>query len=599
MASSRCLLAGIILGCSIFLPLAASAVPLCAGEMVPGSAGAMASDELRRLAGLCLQEEARVEALALLEQIPAPERVPADAVAIGAARIALGKEVRAGVASLLAIDPAGLEPSVRVTRWQALLQGMTAKAERFNALAVIDQSLPLALPPEREELCRQEEGLLRVASSEELGAFAGRFGMVAVRYDLQTERARRALQENDQGAARKLLDEVLNGTLPFCRHSEALALRDAIEGGVWLRRAVGVILPLQDRFASFGEAVQRGIDMALAERPPQAPALTFLFRDRNSDPEENRSAVAELGNEERVMAIIGPLTGGAALAAAAEAERLQIPLLTLAQKEGVPEIGDYVFRDALTSRRQVESLVRFAVEREGHKRFAILAPENRLGQEFADLFSAAVRRHGGTVVARQGYSDSESDFRTPVKLLKGENPAIPDPKDREARNRTRIAAAPDLPFDALFIPDSGERIALIASYLAYYGVENVQLLGTSAWNSPELLDGFARYVDGAVFVEGFYPGSAQPRVRDFVARYYERYGDEPTLLEAQGYDLACLFISLLESGTILSRSELRNALAKVKSFPGVSGDLAFDPFGEAVKKPVLLRIQGGALIAAE
>jgi ABC-type branched-subunit amino acid transport system substrate-binding protein len=337
--------------------------------------------------------------------------------------------------------------------------------------------------------------------------------------------------------------------------------------------------------------------MALTERSPQAPSLAFVVRDASSDPEENRRAVVQLGNEERVMAIIGPLTGGAAVAAGVEAERLQIPLLALAQKEGVPEIGDYVFRAALTSYRQVETLVRYAIEKEGRQRFAILAPDNRLGQEFADLFGQAVLRHGGTLVAREGYSDSASDFRTPIKLLKGENPAIPDAQTKESRQLV-VSSAP-LPFDVLFIPDIGERVALIASYLAYYGVENVQLLGTSAWNTPELLERSARYVDGAVFTVGFYAGSAQPRVRDFVARYNELYGEEPSILEVEGYDLARLLIGLLERGNIRSRSELRRALAQVKNFPAVSGDLAFDPLGDAVKTPVLLRIQNGALIAAE
>lgn len=472
--------------------------------------------------------------------------------------------------------------------------------EKFNALAVIDQALPLAAAAERPELCRQEDALLQGATVSELSAFAGRLVEVTpLRYDLLTEQGRRALQKEDSASARKLLDEALNGNLPFCRHAEALQLRDKIEGGVWLRRAVGVILPLHDKFASFGEAVQRGIDMALAERPPRSRPIAFLVRDHNSEAEENRRAVEELVNDERVMAIIGPLTGGAALAAGAEAERLQIPLLALAQKDGVPEIGDYVFRDALTSRRQVEALVSYASEKEGRKRFAILAPDSRLGQEFTELFSQAVLRHGGKLVAKQNYSDSESDFRTPIKLLKGENPATPDPVDKEARQRVRIAPGPELPFDVLFIPDVGERVALIASYLAYYGVENVLFLGTSAWNSPELLERSARYVEGAVFAVGFYPGSDQPRVQDFVMRYGNLYGEEPSLLEAEGYDLARLLIGLLEGGEIRTRSELRSALAKVKNYPGVSGDLSFDPLGDAVKKPVLLRIANGSLSAAE
>jgi ABC-type branched-subunit amino acid transport system substrate-binding protein len=559
----------------------------------------MASAELRRIAKLCLAEGQKDAALLLLERIPAAEQLPGDTVGLVAAQIALGQAVKEGIADLLLIDPGSLEAPERVQRWQALLLGMQGQGEKFNALTVIAQSLPLAAGAEQEELCHQEQLLLQSASTDELNSFAGRLGVSALRYDLQTERARRALQAGETETARQFLDEALHGRLPFCRRSEALQLRDQIAGGVGLRRAVGVILPLQDKFASFGEAVQRGIDMALAERSPQAPALAFVVRDASSDPEENRRVVAQLGNEERVMAIIGPLTGGAALAAGAEAQRLEIPLLSLAQKEGVPEIGDYVFRAALTSQRQVEALVRYASEVEGRQRFAILAPDNRLGQEFADLFSAAVHRQGGTMVARQQYSDNDSDFRTPIKLLKGEDPAIPDDNSKEARKRVRIAPAPDLPFDVLFIPDVGERVALLASYLAYYGVENVQLLGTSAWNTPELLERSARYVDGAVFAVGFYAGSAQPRVRDFVARYSELYGEEPSILEVEGYELARLLISLLERGDIRSRSELRSALAKVRNFPGVSGDLAFDPLGDAVKKPVLLRIENGALIAAE
>jgi ABC-type branched-subunit amino acid transport system substrate-binding protein len=591
------LLAVIALSCALFLPASGQAASLCAEEVARNSGAVVVSTELRRVARLCLSEGEKDAALLLIERIPAEEQLPGDAVGLAAAQIALGQAVKEGVGILLAIDPLRLEAPERVQRWQALLQGMTGAGEKFNALTVIDHSLPLAAGAEREELCRQEQTLLRGASANELSAFAGRLGVSALRYDLQTERARRAVQAGEAVLARQYLDEVLNSQLLFCRRIDALQLRDEIGEGVWLRRAIGVILPLQDKFASFGEAVQRGIDMALAERPPQAPPLSFVVRNAGSEAEENRRLVTQLCTEERVMAIIGPLTGGAALAAAAEAQRLQIPLLALAQKEGVPEIGDYVFRDALTSHRQVETLVRYASAGGGRKRFAILAPENRLGQEFADLFSQAVLRHGGTVVTRQGYNDSDSDFRTPVKLLKGENPAIPDPPAKES-SRLVVRSAP-LPFDVLFIPDVGERVALIASYLAYYGVENVQILGTSAWNSPELLERSARYVDGAVFVDGFYAGSSQPRVRDFVDRYSERYGDEPTLLEAQGYDLARLLISLLEGGKIRSRSELRSALAKVKNFPGVSGDLAFDPLGDAVKKPVLLRIQNGTLIAAE
>lgn len=596
IVSVRWFLVTLTLGWALFLPAAGQAASLCAEEGVDSRAALRASSELRRVAALCLGEGKKDAALLLLERIPANEQLPTDTVWMAAAQIARGQAVQEGIANLLAIDPQSLPAAERRQRWSALLQGMLGQGQKFHALTVIEKSLPLATAAEYEELCRQEQSFLPGLSARELSIFAEHFKGTALRFDLQTEGAGRALQAGDTATARRLLDEVLNATIPFCRHAEALQLRDTLAGEVWLRRVIGVVLPLQDQFASFGEAVQRGINMALAERPPQSRPLTFLVRDVSSDPEENRRAVEKLANEDRVMAIIGPLTGGAASAAGAEAERLQIPLLALAQKEGVPEIGDFVFRSALTSRQQVEALVRYAIAEEGNRRFAILAPDNRLGQEFADLFSQSVLRQGGTLVAREGYSDSDNDFRPPIKRLKGEDPAIPD---RRAQQSSRPVRRHQLPFDVLFIPDVGERVAEISSYLAYYGFGAVQLLGTSAWNTPELLERSARYVDDAVFTVGFYPGSDQPRVRDFVTRYEELYGGEPSILEAEGYDLARLLIGLLESGEIRSRSQLRQALARVQDNYGVTGDLAFDPLGDAIRKPILLRVKNGSLLMVE
>jgi hypothetical protein len=78
---------------------------------------------------------------------------------------------------------------------------------------------------------------------------------------------------------------------------------------------------------------------------------------------------------------------------------------------------------------------------------------------------------------------------------------------REARNRICIARAVLL----LTFISTGERVALTL-YLAYYGVENVSSLGTSAWNAPNF-ERSARYVEERI-VDGFYPGSEQPRTRD-------------------------------------------------------------------------------------
>nr|NIS41436.1 ABC transporter substrate-binding protein [Desulfuromonadales bacterium] len=144
-------------------------------------------------------------------------------------------------------------------------------------------------------------------------------------------------------------------------------------------------------------------------------------------------------------------------------------------------------------------------------------------------------------------------------------------------------------FDALFIPDFAERVGLIAPQLAFYGLEDVQLLGINGWNSPDLLRMAGRYVEGAIIVDGFYLYSSYSFVKEFVNHYYETYGREPTILEAQAFDAAGIMLSLLTDESIRGRQDLRLALSQIKNYPGVTGATSFDIEGEADKILFLLQ----------
>lgn len=362
-----------------------------------------------------------------------------------------------------------------------------------------------------------------------------------------------------------------------------------------LQRAVGVLLPLSGRYATFGELVRRGMELALeAHRQSGSRAVRFLYRDTGANPELSGLAVLELAEGERVMAIAGPLTGAAAQAAATQAQQLGVPLLALSQKEGLPEVGDHVFRDSLTSRQQVQALVRYAMEERQLTAFAVLSPENRLGQEMAELFAGEVARRGGRVAARQSYSESVTDFRRQIKLLKGEDPQAPEPlppKPGEA-----VPPPRPLPFEALFIPDHADRIGLIAPQLVFYGIEQLPLLGINGWNSPDLVRLAGRFVEGAVFVDGFFRHSPYPLVQEFVDRYFEKYGEEPSILEAQGYDAAGMLLALLDRPGMRRREDLRLALSRVRNYPGVTGATSFTLQGDAEKVLFLLQVQNGNIV---
>ncbi len=132
--------------------------------------------------------------------------------------------------------------------------------------------------------------------------------------------------------------------------------------------------------------------------------------------------------------------------------------------------------------------------------------------------------------------------------------------------------------------------------VAFYGLENIQLLGTNGWNDEELPRLARQFVEGAVFADSFFLRSTYPFIQDFVEKFFNKYGEEPTILEAQGYDIAGILLTLLNDSQVSSREDIRRALAQLQNFPGVTGATRFDLIGEADKVLYLLQVQNGTIV---
>jgi branched-chain amino acid transport system substrate-binding protein len=126
----------------------------------------------------------------------------------------------------------------------------------------------------------------------------------------------------------------------------------------------------------------------------------LIVKDSRSDPGASEKAVGQL-DQQKVGAILGPMS--ASEAAAATAQRRGIPILVFTQREGIPDIGAYVFRNFITPELQVRALVSFAVEELGASRFAILYPEENYGSRYMNLFWDQVVEHGGVVNGVEAY----------------------------------------------------------------------------------------------------------------------------------------------------------------------------------------------------
>jgi branched-chain amino acid transport system substrate-binding protein len=354
---------------------------------------------------------------------------------------------------------------------------------------------------------------------------------------------------------------------------------------------IGCILPLSGRNAAYGNQALDAILLAAGVfNASKETPIRILIEDSRSEPAVAGTAVGKLADA-GVTCILGPLGSQEALEAAKEAQRLKVPILTLTQREGITEIGDYIFRNFLTGAMQVRTVVQYARTELGLHRFAILYPDDPYGNEMARLFREEVRRKGGEIRKERSYKTDQTDFAEEILALGGVvviNPGtgvtmVPLPKQN-----------PD--FEALFIPDAYDRVAMIVPQLAYHDLTGIRLIGTSGWDSPELLKTDPKQLEGAVFVDGFFSDSYSSEVNEFIEKFYMAYGREPVAMEALVYDAADMTVKVLVGNRGGTRDAFRKGLMQLNRFPGVTGRTSFPPTRDAEKELFVLMVKDGKIV---
>jgi len=523
-------------------------------------------------------------------------------------------------------------------RIQDLLGNIYRASGKFsNAIMSYIQAYRLAPPGKQPEILTNMKETIPSVETADLESFVETFRKTPPGGYLHFYLAQRYA---DEGRIETALDVLSNFFKFFPNHEKlenALAFREELKSRALVDRfLIGCILPLSGAYAAFGERALTGIELALNLFNAQVHThpVQLAVKDSKGDPKEAVAALKALALNEGVIGIIGPMITSESVAL--EAQALKIPVVTLTQKAQIPALGDYVFRNFLTPLSQVETIVSYSVKDLGLDRFAILYPDEPYGISFMNSFWDALIRHGAQVVGIESYTPEQTDFNEQIRKLVGLYYPRPEPEERAWSDgevalwntllhlrwppaQTTELETPDNPdeatvfeqepprdedaepdpivdFQAVFIPDSYGKVALITPQLLYHGVEGVLLLGCNLWHSPELIRMAHEYVQDAVISEGFFAQSPLPRVVNFVNNYKRIFGSTPGYLEAQAYDTAWILCQATNTPKVNSRISLKRTLTGLADFPGVTGITSFDESGEINRDTYLLKIQGRQFI---
>jgi branched-chain amino acid transport system substrate-binding protein len=416
------------------------------------------------------------------------------------------------------------------------------------------------------------------------------------------------------GSGEARLKRIISDFPDSTRMAEAKQLLTASENQHLVdSMAVGVLLPLRGKFAKFGQRTLQSINLAFRifnQNEPESK-VTLVVQDAGEDPESALKGLNELFFRHHVVAVVGPMLSKGIDQVTQRAQELGLPILTLAQQPGVN--GEYVFSGGITAKVQAEEMARYAIEKLGLQKFAIVYGKDRFGEEYSQAYWDAVTSMGGQIVGAESYRPGETDFRQVVDRLTGTH--YQDARQRELdelakmretdsiTKRTRktehyFALKPIIDFQAVFIPDDPKVVGQILPTFAYRDVEGVKFLGIGTWNSPELLARAQGHAEGALFVDAFSTQSDRPAVHDFIARFRATFESDPGNIEANAYDIASLLAQILDNSGPLSRQELRGRLANVSGFPGITGSISYKN-GTFARNLTVLTIKGNQFVAVK
>ena len=377
-------------------------------------------------------------------------------------------------------------------------------------------------------------------------------------------------------------------------------------------KSIGAILPLSGKNARVGQRALKGIQLALGIFSKGDSDYKLAVIDDESNPVLARRAADRLVAEDHVIGLVGGLQSKTASALASKSQELGVPIITLSQKAGLTQIGDYVFRNAVTGEMQVRQLVESAMQNHNIQNFAVLFPNDAYGTEYANLFWDEVLARGGQIRAAQAYDPKETDFRNVVQRLVGtyyiedrasEYQAKLKEREKKGQKKSVRDDSPEeiLPpiadFEAIFIPDSAKALGQIVPMLAYNDVADILFLGTNLWNTTDTIDRLGKTVPKILFVDS--PSMEKvARSSPFIKEFQTVFGSRPEAFEAQAYEAALALRRTIESGET-TRESLREALAKSKYLEGVTGKLPLTERREFLRPLIALSIKDAKIVRAE
>jgi len=298
--------------------------------------------------------------------------------------------------------------------------------------------------------------------------------------------------------------------------------------------------------------------------------LTLFVEDNEDKPDYAAVVAKKLISQNNVLAIIGPNASGNAIPAAKICEDAKVIMISpWSTNPKTTENKKFVFRACFLDDFQGQVMARFAREHlQANTAAALYDIASEYNKGIAEFFKKSFEALGGKVVAFESYTKDDKDFSSQLTKIKAAQP------------------------DVLFLPNYYNEVPLQAQQAQRLGLTS-RLIGSDSWGSAELLTLAGQSVEGCFFSTHYAPDIATDKAQKFIKAFAAKYGAKPDDVAALTYDSLELLLTAVAKAGSLDRQKVRDALATIPEFEGVTGKMKFTGTGDPVKSAVILQIKDG------
>ncbi len=303
--------------------------------------------------------------------------------------------------------------------------------------------------------------------------------------------------------------------------------------------------------------------------------VELILEDNQSKAESAVEVNTKLITDDEVLVVVGPQSSKQAVPAGGKANELGTPMLSpWSTNPNTTKNRPFVFRGCFLDPLQGPVAAKFAKAEYGFTKAAVLFDvSSDYPKGLAEFFKAAWEElnGAGSVVAYESFTTKETDFSAQLTKIINSGAEI------------------------LFAPQYYNEVALIVQQARQLGWDK-PIVGSDSWGSAETVKLCGKDCYGLFFSTHYAAAGAKGATKAFIDRYEKKHGYVPDDVAALTWDAMRIVQTAIEGAGELSgdiekdRKAVRDALATIKDFDGITGGMTFTEDGDPVKCAIIVRI---------